>query len=95
MNLARLMFSEPTIENKIIEMIEMSRQEISPEMLAGEFVARQVIDGSSFNNLESALYYLVDQGAEFDHEEALEIAESAMGDIAEDYLREINGLSGV
>ena len=95
MNLARLMFSEPTIENKIIEMIEMSRQEISPEMLAGEYSARKLVEGSEFMGLESILYYLADQGAEFDHEKALEIAESAMGDIAEDYLREINGLSGV
>ena len=95
MNLARLIFAEPNPENSIVEMIESSRQEISPEMLAAEYAARKLVEGSEFSDLESILYYLADQRAEFDHDKALETAESAMGDIAEDYLREINGLSGV
>ena len=88
MNLCRLMFSEPTIENNIIEMIEKSRQEISPEMLAGEFAARQIISGSDFMGLESLLYHLQDEGAEFDLQTALEIAELALDEIAEDYAKE-------
>ena len=95
MNLCRLIFAEPNIENNIVEMIESSRQEISPEMLAAEYAARKLVDGSEFMGLESILYYLADQRAEFDHEKALEIAELAVIEIAEDYLREINGLSGV
>ena len=47
-------------------MVEASRREISPEMLAGEFAARQIFSGSDFMGLESLLYYLQDEGAEFD-----------------------------
>ena len=92
MNLCRLIFAEPNPENSIVEMIEASRQEISPEMLAAEYAARKLVEGSEFNDLESILYYLADQRAEFDHDKALEIAESAMDEVAEDYLREINGI---
>ena len=92
MNLARLIFSENETENVIVEMIEQSRHQTSPERIAGEFSARKIINGVEFTDLESVLYYLADQGAEFDHEKALEIAQSAIDEIAETYLRKINDL---
>ena len=88
MNLFRLMFAEPNVENNIIEMVEASRREISPEMLAGEFAARQIFSGPDFMGLESLLYHLQDEGAEFDLQAALEIAELALDEIAEDYAKE-------
>ena len=88
MNFCRLIFAEQNPENNIIEMIEASRREISPEILAGEFAARQIFNGSDFMGLESLLYHLQDEGAEFDIQTALEIAELALDEIAEKYAKQ-------